>query len=1257
MEFQKNEELENLKTELQSLNSTLQIHYPDLAQDPPDFKSYSHCISFLKHQYRSFVTKFLDLHHALNQARHGQQFFKISQDLAQVKGKLKTKDDAVAKLKKENDFLQREISLLTGKIDSSAVFMENQNLKSKVFELQEELRVLKGLYQQDIGNFEGDDREWAGRSGEVRPTPRFLDSSEGISNMAKSEKKILGSPKGNAKEMSSAVIQMGKKISEFIIELFDSGDLPAAVSKWRESNFLYLETATDKQNFEFLRKSTLFIVKLSENLSTTISYDPSKPSEILRLEDENLMLRRKVAEKSNKLSSFYESQEIKKDKKLEPQESELEPLKKMVYDSSARLIYLENQIKLLKIKAPSIARLQESLIQGDKNASQLLVDYLQNKLFEELERVKVPALENLRVALLQVVKEKTDLFYESFSYKCQVNTLEKLLEEERQLKKLLKSNKGISGLDNWKAYKRDYLTRVELAYKTEIKELNDCIQRLKNELKMSSSEIEERYMKELQDLAGKLKKEHQDKKKLAEILSKSRNIKQEEIIEHKYAECKQALQESNEKIFGLEQELFSLNEKNNEIAEKAEELAEELQNKSDENQKQQEDIGNFLGKVEKLGVEKQNLEIELKKVKEASEKRVLEAQNREESLKVLTEKLGDKLEEAEQKIRETEQASHSTISATSKELQEFRQKFQRTKEKKRLSIIQVQKLEGNYNSKTEELDAITSLLNETKEKLSKTGEEKMKLNEKLKNLNNELSKYSEENLNINEKVKKLKTELEESHRNAENYRTEIKSRLGQIQNLELAIDRNKEGFMKRESKILEEKERFLEKIEFLEGVLEEKQKEIVAKELETKEFYGRVEEVEEVLREKFELKKNFDQIKGSLELLAGQIKDFYLAFCKETKIDPPLLSKAPDDMLYEIYMHLISLCRTLNTSQQHIDISFEEPQATNDDYKIKYNELICKTSLNHIEDSRKVLEKLQRAKSLNEIDNLQDWVLEKWQSSIEDCDKLRQQLILANQELDSRIKSDSSNYLEKAKEDIKAFKQDLEKKNSEMLDTHMRHTSLLNELEYLKQEKYQIEKSMYQKVSAAEAEMQEWRNCFLDLYSQFPKSSKTTTECSPSEMRSEVLTLINKLQSTENNAQQLLQENSHLIKLTEKYSKDLKRAQEDCEYLEKHLKESSEVFKENGLLRSKFSQLLEEKEYLENKLNYVQSELLPTSMHEEKAIREALETELLNKCDLVKELAEEIDKYKKYLKVREYEYQELLTLKDEEILRMRLRSS
>jgi len=62
-------------------------------------------------------------------------------------------------------------------------------------------------------------------------------------------------------------------------------------------------------------------------------------------------------------------------------------------------------------------------------------------------------------------------------------------------------------------------------------------------------------------------------------------------------------------------------------------------------------------------------------------------------------------------------------------------------------------------------------------------------------------------------------------------------------------------------------------------------------------------------------------------------------------------------------------------------------------------------------------------------------------------------------------------------------------------------------------------------------------------------------------------------------------------------------------------------------------------------------------MHEEKAIREALETELLNKCDLVKELAEEIDKYKKFLKVREYEYQELLTLKDEEILRMRLRSS
>jgi chromosome segregation ATPase len=381
-------------------------------------------------------------------------------------------------------------------------------------------------------------------------------------------------------------------------------------------------------------------------------------------------------------------------------------------------------------------------------------------------------------------------------------------------------------------------------------------------------------------------------------------------------------------------------------------------------------------------------------------------------------------------------------------------------------------------------------------------------------------------------------------------------------------------------------------------------------------------------------------------------------------------------MLYEIYMHLISLCRTLNTSQHHIDISFEEPQATNDDYKLKYNELISKNALTRIEDSKKVLEKLKEAKNFQKIENLQDWVLEKWNATIDECEKLRQQLTLANQELDQQVKKDSSAYLEKAKDDFQNYKQDLEKQNKEILNCHARNSGLINELEFLKQEKYDMEKIMYQKVAKAESEMNELRDCFFDLFSQVNKNTKKSF--SSDEMRNEIFSFINQIERkdkeiertlSENNSlaqiaekyvqdlEKMLKENNSLVQVNEKYAKEIARLNEECEYLERNLRDSSEVVKENLLLRNKFSELIDEKEYLENKLNYIQNELLPTSMHEDKTIREALENELLGKCELVKQLAEEIEKFKKFIKLRECEYQELLTLKDEEILRMRLRSS
>lgn len=59
------------------------------------------------------------------------------------------------------------------------------------------------------------------------------------------------------------------------------------------------------------------------------------------------------------------------------------------------------------------------------------------------------------------------------------------------------------------------------------------------------------------------------------------------------------------------------------------------------------------------------------------------------------------------------------------------------------------------------------------------------------------------------------------------------------------------------------------------------------------------------------------------------------------------------------------------------------------------------------------------------------------------------------------------------------------------------------------------------------------------------------------------------------------------------------------------------------------------------------------AFYEEKRLREELEFELSHKCDLIEELLVEIENKRRVIQRREYEYQELLALKDEDMLKMR----
>ncbi|OMJ74073.1 hypothetical protein SteCoe_27093 [Stentor coeruleus] len=345
-------------------------------------------------------------------------------------------------------------------------------------------------------------------------------------------------------------------------------------------------------------------------------------------------------------------------------------------------------------------------------------------------------------------------------------------------------------------------------------------------------------------------------------------------------------------------------------------------------------------------------------------------------------------------------------------------------------------------------------------------------------------------------------------------------------------------------------------------------------------------------------------------------------------------------------------------------------------------------------------------KDIKDCDGLQQWVVDKWQSSVEDCDKLIKELYDLSQELEKMIKKDEGFNTEKALEELELYKNELERKNQMILS---------NENAF-KEEKNAFEKELQALGMNFESELAEWKACLCDVYKNIigktPKNG-----CSPLNYRNDIVNKVGIFGKIDKKVEQMQTDNENLLKLNEKYAKNIKELKEKCEGLENVVKTKNEketksalnnkklqdVVDENITLKAKLHDLIKEntnkkklqdnmsensigkrsnnekakkhkgmnseipmikkkisdnskkKEKLEGRFYDMSNESLLRPSLEEKNIREALENEIMNKCILVKQLVEELENNKKFIKLREYEYQELLTLKDEEILRLRLK--
>lgn len=1007
-----------------------------------------------------------------------------------------------------------------------------------------------------------------------------------------------------------------KKESETILELFEAGEYENAVIRWRNNNYLLLETTSHINNFELLRK---LVIDLENSF---------KSDKNLSLQEENFLLREKLADKASKLSSFYEiKEEPSKLPQTSPQDLQnIEELKKMVYENSAQCIYLENEIKLIKSRASSIQDIQESFKTTPKLFLQRINDYIQYKLIEEVDSIKNSLIENLRASLIKILKDNICYKYDLICAKAQTSRLESLIDEEKKLGIIFK-NAGNGFIENWKNYKKEYIIRTENVYKNEINQLHECIDKLSKEISVSSGELEEKYIRELQELTFKLKKEHEDKKKLAELLGKYRGKEFAEDLEKNYNESKAALQGSNSKIFRLEQEIIKLNQINDDYKAKANGLENEIEALERQKIKLSDQITSLHKKIEENGIENEYTEAKYQKALEITQKQASHLKSYIEeiqSIKKQSESMKHELIKLENVIKEKDFEIDELVKSRAdvNDYVAYKDKYLKCKEKKKGFYLELQdkyKLLDDLDHKIKEINKLNL---ESINNIEKSEAEKVKIQKQYA-----LSLQKLENCEID--LKKLSNELADSKNS------------NQILKESLAQKEKSETIKKTE---------ISEEITKLNSIISQKDLEISNNHLKIQDLASEIQ--------KLKSENNSLSLKNQkFNTLSSTIKESYENFCKENNIQDPLLKKGNEEPIFNAFTTILNNYKDHLNAKEFLEAGLEGlKEVTDENIKLKYLETVAENSLLKSKASKKAFEEIRSLKSLGECSNLQEWVMSKWQLAMQDCENLRQELISVTQELESKLKDNSSAAYEKLIKELDKSKQELEKKDSEIYTYGIRQNHLMMELEFVKNDKYEIEKNFVDRVTAAESCMLEWKSCLQDLYKKiFFENQKT--DLSPLNIRNEIASYLNSIEKTDINIQQLINENSNLINLSEKYSSEITKLSEKCEILGKKLANQGEVASENSMLKMKINDLINEKEYLEERLRYKTAEYSFKTGLEEKRVREALETELNNKLDLVKQLADELDKYKKYLKVREYEYQELLTLKDEEILRLRLKSS
>lgn len=1219
----------------------------------------------------------------------------------------------------ENEFLNKQIPLLTGKLETyrarlmeKADFFKDQDshgqrdsrikdLENEIQANKEKIRMNSQLTQalgdsvkreeqlkkqcdqllESLHSALAEDEKLAMRIAQMEQ------NSDEMQKLFKSKEDELMKLKNSAGIKNDVVTKRSKPNA--LAQAIEK-DIEIGANKWKQLKYCYIEGLTDKENFEMLRKVLDYREKFlqGEGVNSILEKSPDvdifmgtgqskdlhyselegkrnssyENFEDALLERENdikdllkdyerlqvqykdlekvvanrdseiLQLREKLAFKSNQLVNIYQNQESQSTMPVE-----LNSLKKQYLELLSSHQMLNSQLTLLHSKGKDYSDLLQEFLDNEIDKETLINQIEESfkwRLSIEVESIESELIQDLQKKIDELEKKYLQEQLDAESLRIEITALKNLIEEEKKIEKDGKNNKN-----EWKKYRRDHVLRVEKIYMDEISELKTTIAKsseIYQEKEMRLIALNKKYEKELRDLTQTLKKEHESKKKITELFTKekenceklketiSQQKAEQENFSKRYSDTKTAFEDSNRKIFKLEQEI----QKNAEIEDNANTKEKLYKDQIEEYEviktRLYNEITRLNKQIQEQELDKSKLIVEKKSSiyfsEESKENFLKELQGREDKISSLEKenfKLKNEVFELDVRLKSSENDN---------------EKMQVLK--KNLSDMQKQVL--GYEILTREKQYLESENKTIREDLKNAQSSIQQLKMEIRSLSTELLDMQKDLAISNNNGRKSESPTVTEELQA------VQSRLSSL-NKEFQIIKNELD------KANEEKSSLVKNKKQLEG-------EISALKSESNNLKGKISALSQPkempseftnIKEKVqEIEMKYESLEACQDEMILTMRKIYKDWCTGCKISMKKFNGVNDPTreAVQVLEHVIAEYKKsidLRRSQQEEDLkeilqraqSLLSKMDSQPDSTYKAHTLRLLTE--NISLKQELLQRHQRAladerifKELENVQGINDWALEKWKDSEKDAVRLRDQLLQVTIELEKHIKL--------AKESSSEHNQTSKSRQSENIKTNKDSDLeyILSEREYFKQKNYELEQELSKTdkdkqenrllIGKLEKEKDLWKKAMLEVSAKI--IAKPVDMENPSLIMTQIFNYLDLQQQkakASNNYSEYLDEIQHL--------------QDEIEYLRSRTDSNNYLQQENKKLEEVLQGYKTKEVYMEKKVQELMNKQgdsgLISALYEEKKLREELEEELTEKCNLIEKILKEYDENKKYLKL------------------------